>query len=296
MDVAAKYSITVGPAVQAARQALKAGLYQVGGLLKETLRLIVRDNDPQCTVALLHQHPIIGRRKGDVRDVAVGVVVILTTGHTMAYLQPAHRRRGWGRRLVEAAIAASMVERERLFSRPGDDFLATAAFWKQVGVVCREFDNPLSLTRDERAAFVERRRTLVCRPVEKLPSMLFERLYLDGLYADEYGDEHNGLRGQLHALIGGEWVPISHLLFHFKVHAGIQDYISLATIEPAAADERQLTLQLFVRPDNRRQGLGQELIDRVRGEFPHHALLGYHTDTSRRLFERNGITDLTRTS
>lgn len=285
-----KYVITVGPARKAAQVALRARLYEQAGLLKDTLQLIATIDDPQSTVALLHRHPYFA--ESGVSSVPLGVAVILTTGHCMVYVHPSARQQGWGCKLMQAALGATLVERSRIFARPGNDIRKSADFWRRLEIPCRELDHPLQLSRKEREQLSASARVLMIRRLDEIPLMVLERLYLDGVFSNEYSDEHDSLRGHLYCLIGGEPSPMTHAGFHLRITKGVQEFISLAMIDHQPPSAK---IHLYVKPAYRRRGLGHELLSAIRLRFPDTILRGHYTETATTLYQRHGIENLNKT-
>ena len=296
-------SISVGNSNAAARDAFMANLYAKDGLLRDTLVNIRDYPDSQHTVALLRNNDAFDR--GDPYPY-VGVAVILASGHAMAYVQPKFRQGGWGSKLIATARACSQVPADRLFARPGDDLRASSDFWAKSKIECRDLEEPFAMRQSEADHWYRHGQCLIFRPVEQLTLQVFEALYLERLYTDDYSDKHNGLRGHLHALISEDHSPVDYIGFHLQGKAIVtqnsglqirQIYNSLCIVETQletidGARVNTASIQLFVKPELRRQGLGQEILDMIRRRLPNHRLKGHYTPSSENLYRRNGVEDL----
>ena len=296
-------SVGVGNSAAAARDAFMAMLYVKDGLLRDTLVNVHRYPDPQNTVALLRHSGLAER--GD-KHPYVGVAVILANGHVMAYVHPDYRYKGWGAKLVHAARATTLVAADKHFARPGVDFAGTSNFWARLGIDCRQMDEPMKLRQSENDQLYKENRCLLYRAADKVPMQAYEEIYLARLFNTDYSEKQNGLQGQLHSIINEEYNPVDFVLFHIHQSAVVmpgqdiqlrQNYDSFATVETKLDEDQDgvvdvAHIQLFVAPERRRQGYGQEIIDLIRKRLPNYTLKGHYTPSSRSLYERNGIINL----
>lgn len=298
-------SVGVGNSSAAARDAFLAMLYVKDGLLRDTLINVHQHPDPNNTVALLRHSETSGET--DTHPyIYVGVAVILANGHVMAYVQPKFRNKGWARKLVAAARATSLIPATKHFARPGVDFAGTSNFWAALGIDCRQMDEPMKLRQSENDQLYNENRCLLYRAADKVPLQAYEEIYLARLFNTDYTEKQNGLQGQLHSIIREDYNPADFVLFHLhqslmitadKSMQARQHYDSFATVETKLDEDRDgvvdvAHIQLFVHPDKRRQGYGQEMIDLIRKRLPNYALKGHYTPSSRSLYERNGVINL----
>ena len=269
------------PDAQALR-ALTSRLYVRGGGLKPVLERIAR-GEVTGTVVLLT----------DDSQMHYGVCVVAHNGDTMVYVVPELRGRGWGSKLVTMARSLTNIERKSLRVYPGDDLVRSIKFWKRNGFDCQDFGVCVPMTFDEAMQLTEGKHLLYVRSFDEVEATVIESLYINQVYSSEYSDQHESIQGQLASFIDEELQSFDYVMAHLS-----GTFVSCATLRSRPHHAFQegtkniVELQMFVQEPHRRKGFGQQFIDKARVLYPDRALFGYFTDSSRSLFERNGILDL----
>lgn len=275
--------VCAGTANQNAKKALGARLYEKGGGLKSMLEQIANGNSPG-TVSLLT----------DSTQHFYGTAVINYYGQVAVYVIPELRGKGWGSKLVGIVKACTTLPQEIIHSLPGTNTVKSVIFWKRNGIKCQALCGGVGMTEEEAHALNNHGKTLICRKAIDVKLTTIEALYIAQVYTNDYSDEHDSIRGHLACMLNENYTPVEYILYH--VTGG---FASCATVRERAHDVDDDTtqiveVQLFVHEDYRKQGLGQEIIDKVKSLYPGQSLFGYHTPTAGRLLQRNGILDLWR--
>lgn len=287
------YSVGTGTSHQCAAEALRCRLYERGGLLKYFLMNIVADKSHKNAVALLRDNRVADRKS---QNAFAGVAVLMEDGQLMVYVRPEIRGQGWGRKLVELLKITTVIPREKWYAVPGDQFIKSYRFWTRVGIDCRTDVERIPLTTLERDKLKRTGRCLVFRGADRLTRTVYEMLYVSELYTSDYSEKQDGLKGHLHAILHEEWCPVDYVMFHLKVENQRQTFISLGTVEvPKYENAKSINIQVYVDPAHRREGLGTQMLKYVSQAFPHHELHGYHTESSKVLYERFGVRNRMRT-
>lgn len=269
------------PRIQALR-ALTSHLYTKDGQLRFMLQRIV-DGEITGTVAL------VSNDEGH----HFGTCVIAHNGAIMVYVVPELRGKGWGSKLVTMAKCCAVVPVEEIFAYPGDNFIDSIAFWRKNRIACRDFCQGVLLTDEEKQELSETKRTLVVRKAEEMDDSVLQALYVGQLYSDLYSEEQDGIRGQLSYWISERIPTVEYILFHIDGKFSSCATISKKTSEMFEDGTRNVTvLNIFVHEEHRKKGFAQQIINKAKALYPDRALFGYHTDTSSRLYERNGVLDL----
>ncbi|QVD49299.1 hypothetical protein LUCX_229 [Xanthomonas phage vB_XciM_LucasX] len=269
--------VCAGTAHDLARRALAARLYVPTGALVHCLEEIADEYRLGCTVGLLTD---------GTHDFGVGLVN--NDGQVSVYVASDARGKGWGEKLVQLVKIAHPDQSLEWFALPSDNATAGARFWKRCGIPLRSHGLAPPMTAAERKRFTKDRRVLIDRQSDNVTMDVYETLYIEQLYGDDYSELHDGIRGKLHYIFEENIAPFDHLLFHYA-----QGYESCAMLTERG--DGRVELQLYVRPEYRRKGLGQQIIDRAKELYPEQPLYGYHTETSTHLLTRNEILDLKRT-
>jgi GNAT superfamily N-acetyltransferase len=270
-------SIGGGNPAPLAKLALKHRLFHKHGVLREHLQEIVSD-PKNATVVILQ----------DGEQTPHGVCIITACDNMMIFVEPYARGMGWGERLVKAALAIDGRSREKIYAGPGDNFIKSANFWRKCRINCNGCG--VGMSRRETQQLVAAGLVLVFRPSEDVSIDTFESVYLRGLYDENTTDKQDGLRGQLAAIWNENLTPFDYALYHV---AAIKSLQSFATIrERISGDKTVLELQLYVVREARRRGLGQEIIDKVKEQFPNQPIVGHYKPTAVELFARNQVEDI----
>jgi GNAT superfamily N-acetyltransferase len=281
----AHFHVAAGTPDWLARQALQAGLFNHNGGLRFLLEEVADGYHKGATVAVLTEN--------DTQRLH-GVAVISNENLISIFVRKEVRGKGWGEKLVRLAQITRGNVSKPIFALPSEDTPKAMRFWQRCGVEVRHHDIPPLMGQEEIDWRKANGRVLVSRLHNGVPSYVFEALYIRQLFSDEYTDEHDGIRGKLAYLFEYQVAPFDYVLYHYG-----EDYDSCALIteRPHELDGNSVKiveLQFFVKEDHRKQGLGQELIDKAKSLYPGRTLFGYHTDTAHRLLKRNGIEDLRR--
>lgn len=272
--------VSAGTPAHLAQQALDAKLYKKDGQLRQALLRTTRTPEG-CVVSVLT----------DEQRVLQGVCLIDQEGWVNVFVNAEHRGQRWGEKLVDMARFVCPKHRSELWAQPGNWFSASVRFWRKCGIQVMDFFDSVCMTSKETKAYKRDGYVLIHKTPERIHWDTLTSLYLAELYEPDSSDEGDGIRGHLSALIDYFAQPLidvnagplcDYILFHIKE----EFYSSGIVIE---RPNQVIELQLYVKPEYRRQGFGQQIIDTVKQTYPDREIWGYYTDSSRALLLRNGI-------
>lgn len=269
------------PHVMAAR-ALTAGLYVGHGILKPYLKEVI-GRRRKATIALL--------QADSDPTTYFGICLIDETKMVQIFVHEAVRGKGWGRRLFQAALAVSGEKLDDLYSGLGDDIPGTSAFWKRLGVECRDDCTGVDLSLEEAVVLAEDKVVLLDRTPDKVTDDNYRALYTRELFDCNHSEESDSIRGLLTTMFREDYVAFDRVLFHLTTDSEM--FISLALVRHRQdSTTRYIELQMFVAPSDRNYGLGQEFLEAVHARYPDTAVIGHYTPSSKGLFERNDVIDI----
>ena len=271
------FSIGGGNPSPLAQLAVEHRLFNRGGTLKAHL-LEITTNPKNSTVVLLK----------DDQQRPYGVCIITSCDNIMAFVEPYLRDKGWGERLVQAALAIDGRSREKIYAGPGNNFIKSVNFWRKCRIRCCHNDLGISISAAKQ--LVEHGRALIFNAASNVSIDTYEALYMRGLYDESTSDKQDGLRGQLAAIWNENLMPFDYVLYHINSITSLQSFATVR--ERISGKQKVLELQLYVVREARRQGLGQEIIDKVKEQFPDQQIVGHYKPSVISLFSRNQVGDI----
>lgn len=276
--------ISAGTPKDLAVKALAARLFNPDGGMRLLLGAVASGDHVGATVSVL----------SDETQHLHGVCLITADRQVSVFVRPEVRGKGWGQKLVQMAEIVRPNRSEPIYALPSEHVPKGVRFWEKCRVELRDHGIDPTMHRTEWEEWKAEGQVLLSRRHNHVDPHALEALYIQQLYGDEYSEHHNGIRGQLACVFDEGYAPFEHILFHYSDRYDSCALVSERRAHPEGDTVNIVELQLYVRESCRNQGLGQQIINEVRLLYPGRTLFGYHTDTSRRLLERNGIIDLRR--